>query len=289
MPRAWIGTSGYNYKHWANEFYPKGLPTTKWLRYYAERFDTVEINYSFYRLPTEKTFRGWSQTVPDGFRFVIKGSRFITHLKRLREPKPHLEKLMTASRPLWPQMDVVLWQLPPRETIKADRLDEFLEVASTVKGPEGLRHAFEFRDETWYTPEVYGILADHDAALVFADAPYDVIVKGQPHRDDRKTFVAPECATWTYIRRHGNADHAGNYSDADLDADARWMSRRIQTGHDAYMYYNNDVGGHAHRNALALRERVERPRSATRTRQALLPRSAATSLHAVAGRSSRND
>src|SRR5687767_4895317 len=168
MARAWIGTSGYLYRHWRGVVYPPGLPTREWLAHYATLFDTVELNTTFYGLPDRATVRGWRDTVPDAFRFAVKLSRYGTHLKRLRDPVPWLERFFEALEPLEGCMDVVLAQLPPRWRADPERLEGFL-----AAFPRGQRLAVEFRDHDWLRAPIYELLRRHGAALCINDLVED--------------------------------------------------------------------------------------------------------------------
>ncbi len=205
---------------------------------YAEVFGTVEINATFYRLPTEKTVEAWAEESPDGFCFAVKTSRYMTHVYRLKEPKKggtglffdKLEPLREAGK-----LGPVLWQLP--ENFKRD--DERL-AGALERAPQGIRHAFEFRHESWFTRDVYALLREHGAALVVSDHP-------------KWPFQAREVTTdWTYIRlHHGHRGRGGNYSPSEI---ATWK-RRIANWRrraDVYAYFNNDWKAYAVRNARAL-------------------------------------
>ncbi|MFN3467773.1 MAG: DUF72 domain-containing protein, partial [Candidatus Brocadiales bacterium] len=162
-----MGTSGFIYPHWGNGvFYPEGLPQRRWLEYYAEYFDTVELNVAFYRLPTEVAFRSWYKRTPKGFAFALKGSRFITHVKRLKDCQEPLELYFGRARLLKEKLSVVLWQLPPRYKKDVQRLETFIKF---LKPYASYRHAFEFRDASWMSEEVYKLLSEADMALCEAD------------------------------------------------------------------------------------------------------------------------
>src|SRR5215470_17525114 len=158
-----IGTSGWDYRHWRGTFYPPGERPS--LRRYAERFDTVEINNSFYRLPPAQAFEKWHDQTPADFLFAVKASRFITHMKKLKDPSASFGKFFSAVAHLGPKLGPILFQLPPRWACNLQRLSEFLDVVY----PKQLRCAFEFRDETWFQPEVADLLTRHNAALCIYD------------------------------------------------------------------------------------------------------------------------
>jgi uncharacterized protein YecE (DUF72 family) len=256
LARAWVGTSGYTYPHWVGVLYPEGLPESRWFERYVQVFDAVELNVTFYRLPAPKTFEGWARRAPQDFAFVVKGSRYVTHVRRLREPQEPVRVLLDACRPLGDRLRCVLWQLPPRFRADPSRLREFLRVL-----PRTVQHAFEFRDLSWFTDAVYGLLAEHQAAVACADWPFQVLPPGmRPRRLDRPVVRVPHGAGWWYLRRHGPGDaYAGSYPDASLRADARWITGALASGHGGFVFFNNDVGGHAVRNALTLRRLLGQP------------------------------
>lgn len=228
-----IGTSGWNYDHWRQLFYPRGLGQSRWLEYYSRAFRTVEINATFYRLPRAETVRRWHDTVPDDFVFAVKGSRYITHIKRLTDAASPLERFMKAISGLRDKLGPVLWQLPPQMQRDDGRLAAF---TGAIKN-RGL-HAFEFRHSSWFCEDVYGILSDANAALCIPDRP-----------DLPQALVLT--AGWTYIRLH----YSGRYGLYSLPSIGKWS--RIVTGFaangkDAYIYFNNDMDGYAIRNARQL-------------------------------------
>jgi uncharacterized protein YecE (DUF72 family) len=236
-----IGCSGWNYDHWRNGvFYPPRLPPSRWLEYYAQRFDTVEVNATFYRLPRESAVANWVASTPADVLFAVKMSRYVTHVKRLRDLPASLDLFYARIAPLVasPKLGPVLWQLPPTFRRDDARLGEAL-----AQLPAG-RHAFEFRHESWFTDEVYELLRGHGAALVIGDSP-------------RFPFQTNELITdWTFIRfHHGRRGRGGNYSQREL---AEW-AERIETWReraDVYAYFNNDWKGFAVRNALWLKQRL---------------------------------
>jgi uncharacterized protein YecE (DUF72 family) len=235
-----IGCAGWNYRDWRGTFYPEKLPARRWLEYYTEHFDTVEINNTFYRLPSESAVQGWVAQAPRGFRFAVKGSRYITHVKRLLEMRRYSKRYFEAIKPLadTPKMGPILWQLPANFKRDDDRLGAALEAL-----PKG-RHSFEFRHESWFVPEVYELLRRHRAALVIGDDP-------------ERPFQTHEItARWTYIRFHrGNRGRRGNYSERELE---EWR-RRIAAWRadvEVYAYFNNDWEAFAPRNARWLIEHL---------------------------------
>jgi uncharacterized protein YecE (DUF72 family) len=233
-----IGTSGWNYKHWRGIFYPRDLPASRWLEFYQEQFDTVEINYSFYRLPTRENFTAWGERVPASFLFAVKGNRFITHLKRLKEPEAPIERFFERASALGPTFGPVLWQLPPQFHRDVDRLSEFLTAL-----PRDCRHAFEFRHDSWFVQPVYETLAAHDAALCLADR-------------GGGTSPLEITAGWTYVRFHGGEADGWGYSDHQLDVWAERLADYRARDLTIYAYFNNDPGGHAIADGKRLRARL---------------------------------
>jgi uncharacterized protein YecE (DUF72 family) len=235
-----IGCSGWNYRDWRGAIYPEGLPARRWLERYAELFDTVEVNNTFYRLPSQSAVEGWVDQTPPGFVIAVKASRYMTHVKRLREMKRVAARYFEAIKPLAdsPKLGPVLWQLPANFQRDDERLGEALEQLPKA------RHCFEFRHPSWFVPEVYALLRRHRAALVIGDDPERPF---QPHEIT---------ADWTYVRFHrGNRGRRGNYSKRELE---EWK-RRIAAWRsevEVFAYFNNDWEAFAPRNALWLAERL---------------------------------
>jgi len=241
-----IGTSGWHYKHWVGDFYPERYPPDKMFPWYAREFNTVEINNSFYRLPEEKTFQRWKDLAPPRFIFAVKASRFITHIKRLKDARNSIDLLMSRVEPLGPALGPVLFQLPPRWKVNVERLPEFLSLL-----PKGPSFVIEFRDESWYTRQVYELLRRHNVALCI-------------HDWREMPWPKQLTANFTYIRFHGSGSrYGGSYPNAHL---CEWADRiRSWKGRlgEIFVYFNNDIGGHAIRNALSLREMLDRDVPAT--------------------------
>jgi uncharacterized protein YecE (DUF72 family) len=234
-----IGCSGWNYAHWRERVYPKGLPPRRWLEHYATLFDTVEVNNTFYRLPRIEAVRGWVEQSPPGFLFAVKMSRYITHIRRLGGLETGIPLFYDRIAPLAasPKLGPVLWQLPPTFKRNDDRL-----AAALAALPAG-RHAFEFRHPTWYSAEVYELLRAHGAALVIPDS------RRYPFRELELT------AAWTFVRfHHGARGRNGNYSETEIAEWAERIDGWRKDGIDVYAYYNNDWEGYAVRNGLRLRE-----------------------------------
>ena len=240
-----IGTSGYNYPHWWDgNFYPADLPQRKWLEFYAEHFDTVELNVSFYRLPTKEVFQGWYRRTPKKFSFGLKGSRFITHLKRLKECREPLSLLLEHASPLKEKLGAVLWQLPPRFRFQKERLEEFCVLLSTLPRSKSLRHAFEFRDESWFCREAIQTLEEFNFALCIAHG------SGLP-------YLETATSEFIYLRLHGGETlYGSNYSDQELKQWADKIQGWEKTGKTVFVYFNNDAYGFAIKNALMLKKLV---------------------------------
>jgi uncharacterized protein YecE (DUF72 family) len=229
-----IGCSGWSYQHWRGSVYPASAREARWLELYAEWFDTVEVNATFYRLPERKTVARWAEATPPGFCFAVKTSRYLTHVKRLKDLRPGLERFLERIEPLREarKLGPLLWQLPPRFRRDDERLADALEAL-----PPG-RHAFEFRDDSWFADEIYDLLGDHDAALVVAD------------RAPRDASPWVETAGWSYLRFHNGRARRGAYG---RDALRTWAKRVEEARGDVYAYFNNDWEGFAVANARTLR------------------------------------
>jgi uncharacterized protein YecE (DUF72 family) len=235
-----VGCSGWQYKHWRGEFYPGDLPTSRWFDHYSSVFDTVEINNTFYRLPEATTFAKWAAGAPRHFLFAIKASRFLTHMKKLAAPEEPLQRLFSRMQPLGRHRGPVLYQLPPGWKLDRERLEHFLQVL-----PRRARHVVEFRDPSWYRSDVLELLQAHRVALCLHD------MRGSA---TQRVRVGP----FVYVRFHGaSGTYSGSYSDDRLQAWAEWLHAQRASGVDTYAYFNNDVGGHAPRNALTIRRFLE--------------------------------
>ena len=245
--RAYIGTSGWNYGHWKEVFYPRGVRQSDWLGYYARHFDTAEVNNSFYRIPASAVVAHWIEQVPARFRFAVKLWRGITQFRKLRECGEYLENFFDAFRPLPAQKrGPLLVQLPPHMGRNDERLDSFLDEVRQVTAPERWKVAVEFRNESWLCRPVYRILDRHRAALCLHDMA------------GRAPVSEPNDASFVYVRRHGpTGSYSGRYTQEHIDDDARRVRAWLDEGRTVYVYYNNDVAGHAVHNALQLRVKVE--------------------------------
>ena len=250
-----IGCSGWHYKSWKGLIYPAQLPTSEWLREYTKRFSTVELNNSFYRLPSEDTFAAWREQVPRGFLFAVKASRFLTHIKRLRDPAEPLNRLLTHAAPLGPTLGPILYQIPPRWFPDAERLETFLAALPqrlTPTSRQRLHHVLEMRDPRGYEPWVIDLLRQYGVALCVHD---------MPGSESPLIAVGPIA----YIRFHGyGAKYGGSYPDQVLDEWAQWIRGLLSSGRDVYAYFNNDINGYAVYDAERLRGRVEGKSAAKR-------------------------
>lgn len=230
-----VGTSGWVYSHWKGNFYPDDLPQDRWFEHYAERFDTVEINNTFYHLPPDKDFDSWSEQAPPNFLYAVKGSRYITHMKKLKNPEDAVGKFVSGARRLKKHLGPILWQLPPNWHANPDRLERFAR-----RIPDDLAHAFEFRDPDWFNEEVKAVLQERGHNFVI--------------------FALPEleCPHWVtadpvYLRFHGSLEkYVGRYGEDGLKP---WMER-IQAwreeGYDVVAYFNNDEKANAVKDAHTL-------------------------------------
>lgn len=248
-----VGCSGWVYKHWAAGFYPEGLKPAAWFDHYRNVFDTVEINNSFYRLPEWRTFAAWRKRAQVGgthgsrpFLYAVKASRFLTHMKRLIDPADPVDRLLTRARHLGSTLGPILYQLPPRWVPDAGRFEAFLAaLPKTIDLPRGggpmpLRHTVEFRDARAYDSPLIALLERYGVSLCL---------------HDMKDSAAPRIAVgpFLYARFHGTARYGGRYPDAHLADWAEWMRGVHRAGRDVFVYFNNDIGGHAPRDALRLR------------------------------------
>jgi uncharacterized protein YecE (DUF72 family) len=241
-PRFHVGTSGWHYAHWMGRFYPPDLPAERWLAFYAERFATVEINASFYRLPSREVFAHWRSATPADFLFAVKASRYLTHMKKLRDAEAPLATLLGHASGLGRTLGPILFQLPPRWRYDAARLEAFL-----AQLPQRHRYAFEFRDRSWLNDSALAALAARGAALCV----YDL-----------EGFTSPLAATadFVYVRLHGpGPSYAGSYSRRALSSWAGRLRGWADEGREVFCYFDNDQAAHAVHNALTLRELLDRP------------------------------
>jgi uncharacterized protein YecE (DUF72 family) len=235
--RIHIGTSGWHYRHWKGPFYPADLPAGKMLAFYARQFHAAEINNSFYRLPEKETFIQWREAVPAGFLFAVKASRFITHMKKLKDPQEPLAAFLERASVLGDRLGPVLFQLPPRWGCNIERLRTFLEAL-----PGGFRYAFEFRDESWFNTEVYRALTEFKASFCI----YDLAGRLSP-KEITSDLV--------YIRLHGpDGAYQGEYGPQALSGWAGALAAWARQGKEIFCFFDNDQAGYAARDAGRLLE-----------------------------------
>jgi uncharacterized protein YecE (DUF72 family) len=238
-----IGTSGWHYDHWRGPFYPEDMRAGEFLEYYRKRFHTVEINNSFYQLPKKETLEGWRNAVPGDFVFAVKASRYITHMKKLKDPEKSTAKFLDRVEALESRLGPVLFQLPPRWRFNPERLRTFLEAL-----PEKYRCAFEFRDPSWFQEETLQALQDHGAAFCI----YEFAGRVSPKE---------VTADFIYVRLHGpGGPYRGQYETRTLAGWAGAFSAWVQKGKEIFCYFDNDESGYAAQDALRLKDMVENGR-----------------------------
>lgn len=243
MADFFIGTSGWSYSHWKGTFYPANLPASGFLSYYLTKFNTVEVNSSFYRLPREQTFRDWDQKTRADFVFSLKASRFISHQKKLKDCRQPWQLFFPRARLLKRKLGPILFQLPPNFKADQSRLETFLKIL-----PKGMRFSFEFRNETWFSPPIFNLLRKFNAALTIADSPAYPLVK-------------KITADFAYLRLHGHDQlYSSDYSDSSLEKWSKLIKKWVKDFHlkAVYLYFDNDADGFAPRNALTLKKLLAR-------------------------------
>jgi len=237
--RIYIGTSGWHYPHWVGPFYPEHMPSEEFLSYYARHFETVEVNNTFYHLPSPQTLTSWHDETPKDFLFACKASRFITHMKKLKDPEQSITRFFENIQVLRKKLGPILFQLPPRWTMNVTRLETFLKAL-----PKKYRYVFEFRDESWFAQPIYDVLTKHNAAFCL----YNLAGRWTPE---------VVTADFIYIRLHGPKDaYQGRYPQKVL---SHWANKCLywaKSGKDVYCYFDNDENGYAPINALALQRKV---------------------------------
>ncbi len=245
--RAHIGTSGWNYGHWRDRFYPQGLRQADWLPYYAGYFATVEVNNTFYRVPDRKTVALWARQAPSAFRFAVKMWRGVSHFKKLKDCREHLEKFFLPIGALpTNQRGPLLVQLPSNQGKDLAKLDAFLGTLKEVSHPARWKIALEFRNRDWLCPETYELLNRRRAAICLHDMPPAAVAE-------------PNDASFVYVRRHGPAgDYGQSYSDRALCEDARRIRHWLGEGRMVFAYFNNDAEACAVHNARHLSEVLKR-------------------------------
>jgi uncharacterized protein YecE (DUF72 family) len=235
MAKIWIGTSGWHYKHWRYNFYPENLKPKDYMNHYLNYFSTVEINNSFYRLPSYETFVNWRNSVPDDFIFSVKSSRFITHMKKLKDPIEHFNNFIQNVDGLEEKLGPILFQLPPGWYFNKIRLQEFIQIL-----PTSYRYTFEFRNQSWYNKEVYELLQSRNIAFCIYELEFH-------------TSPLEVTADFVYIRLHGPGyKYQGSYSDEALHGWANNCLNWRNQGKDVYIYFDNDQDAFAAHNAQTL-------------------------------------
>lgn len=241
MPKFRIGCSGFLYESWRGPFYPEILPHKNWLSFYMKKFNTVELNVTFYRLLKKEAFERWYKETPQNFTFCLKGSRFISHVKKLKDVELPLSTFFNATAPLLEKLEVVLWQLPPNLKLNMKNLEDFVNILKQYP----VRHVFEFRHKSWLSKKVFNLLSSANIAVCMSDWP---------------DFIndLPVTADFVYIRRHGErGSYATNYSIDQLKIDAKRIKDYLKLGKDVFYYFNNDAFAYAPKNAVELRTILE--------------------------------
>lgn len=234
-----IGCSGWNYRHWRGLFYPEKMAAKDWFRFYAEQFDTVEINNSFYRLPKAETFDKWRDQAPPDFTYAVKANRFLTQAKKLKDCAEPVARMMAPVRHLDGTLGPILYQLPPRFGINLQRLEEFLSLL-----PRDLTHVFEFREPSWYVPETLALLERFGASFCSHDMPGSA---------SQRWATGPIA----YVRFHGaGGKYWGRYAEGALLGWTDWMCEQAHSGRTVWAYFNNDAEAHAIHDALTLKAMV---------------------------------
>ena len=232
-----IGTSGWYYDHWSGRFYPADLPKSKWFEYYAQYFDTVEINNTFYHLPKEQTLQRWHTIAPKNFLYAVKANRYITHIKKLKDAAGPLERFLDIAGLLKSRLGPILYQLPPSLQKDLDLLEDFIKLL-----PKRKTAVFEFRHESWYSDDTYNLLDKTGVGFCIHDMP------GKE---------SPRIVTGgvIYVRFHGTTGrYSGSYSKSQLQDWANWLKEQSKNVRSIYVYFNNDAQAHAIKNAKQLKE-----------------------------------
>ena len=231
-----VGTSGWHYDHWKQLFYPPDLPKSKWFEHYAQHFDTVEINNTFYHLPKESSIQRWHKLAPKGFLYAVKANRYITHIKRLKDTSEEIERFFDRVGILKSRLGPILYQLPPSLHQDLHLLETFIKLL-----PKKPPAVFEFRHDSWFTEDTFKLLNQHSAGFCV----HDLVGKETPR---------VVTADMIYVRFHGPAGrYRGNYSKSMLQSWAKWLKDHAKQVRSIYAYFNNDIDGHAIANAKTLR------------------------------------
>lgn len=235
-----IGTSGWQYRDWRGTFYPQRMPVNGWLEYYSAAFGTVEVNNTFYKLPDAHVFAGWRDRTPQDFIVTVKANRFLSHIRRLKDPSSVIDRMMEATKHLGPKLGPVLVQLPPNLQTDVAALAESIDAF-----PPDIKLAFEFRHASWFTDETRRLMTEKGVALVWSD------------RDEQHLAPTWDTAGWGYVRFHsGTADPAPCYRRETLERRATELIETFGENKDVYVYFNNDPGGCAVTDACAFAEIV---------------------------------
>jgi uncharacterized protein YecE (DUF72 family) len=235
-----IGTSGWYYEHWKELFYPAGLPKSRWFEHYAQQFDTVEINNTFYHLPKEQSLQRWYKLAPKGFLYAVKANRYITHIKRLKDTSEALQRFFGRIDLLKSKLGPILYQLPPSLHKDLDLLRSFIKQLPLKEAA-----VFEFRHKSWYSDDTFELLRESGAALCIHD---------MPSKESPRIVTADV----VYVRFHGTTGrYAGSYSKSALQDWAKWLKEQTKQTCSIYVYFNNDIGGHAIKNVKQLREQFQ--------------------------------
>jgi uncharacterized protein YecE (DUF72 family) len=237
----YIGTSGWHYQHWIGTYYPSKTKPSEQLSLYVKDFSTVELNNPFYRLPSRQTFANWRRSVPENFLFSVKASRFITHMKKLKDPAESLSQFLTHASALKEKLGPILFQLPPNWKLNIERLNDFLGALPKKK----FRYVFEFRNETWYTPEVFKALEKYNCAFCFYELDHHV----SPFK---------VTADFVYVRLHGPGHkYQGSYKTSSLKQWQKKGAKWSGEGKDVFIYFDNDQAGYAAFNAKSLSRMIQ--------------------------------
>jgi uncharacterized protein YecE (DUF72 family) len=237
LTQYYIGTSGWHYDDWRGRFYPEKLAKAKWLEFYADHFNTLELNNTFYHLPSENAFKNWYESSPEGFIFAVKANRYITHIKRLKDCGEEVSKFMSRAVLLKEKLGPLLYQLPPGLHRDDDRLNEFLKVL-----PRGLKHVIEFRHESWFAEEVFEILRQHQVGFCVYDMP-------------KLNSPIITMTDFTYVRFHGKKSlYSSCYTDKEMVDWAKKIKSLAKQLKSVYIYFNNDIAGYALENARTLHD-----------------------------------
>ena len=229
-----IGTSGWNYKHWKEIFYPANVAQRKWLEFYCTRFDTVELNATFYRLPKVETFQSWKKRTPQGFRWAVKANKFITHTKRLKDCEEPIERFYSSVKGLDKKLGPILFQLPPSLQFDEPLFEDFCSLLSN-----SYKHVLEIRHASWIDDKAFQIMAKNQIAFCISDTA------------GRYPYHEQITADFTYVRLHGSKKlYASKYATEELET---WAKKLLDWGVDAYVYFDNDFGGNAVENAMELK------------------------------------